>query len=95
MVVGDAVDVAVLPGHERCTGRGAERIHHESVAEAYPLGGDAIEIWSLEPGEATFLALFLLDDAHCVPALVVGEDVDEVGFTVGGVREGGEAGEEE
>ena len=95
MVVGDAVDVAVLAGHKRSARRGAQGIHHEGVAEADPLGGDTIEVWSLEPGEAAFLSLFLLDDAQRVPALVVGEDVDEVGFTVGGGREGGEAGQEE
>ena len=43
----------------------------------------------LEPGEARFLSLFLLDDAEGVPALVVGEDIDEVRLTVGG-EEGAE-----
>ena len=48
----------------------------------------------LEPREATFLALFLLDDPERVPALVVSEDIDEVRLAVRGGREGREAGEE-
>jgi hypothetical protein len=93
MVIGDAVDVAILAGHERSARRGAEGVHYESVTETDAFGGDAIEMRGLEPREATFLSLFLLHDAQCVPALIVGEDVDKVGLTVGG-GQGGESGEE-
>jgi hypothetical protein len=42
--------------------------------------------------------VFLLDSAHGVPSVVVGDDEDEVGFAVGGVCDGGpgqQAGEDE
>ena len=42
----------------------------------------------LEPGEAPFLSLFLLDDPERVPALVVGVDVDEVLLAIGGGERG-------
>ena len=94
VVVRHAVDVAVLAGDQRGARGSAERIHHEGVAKAEAFAGEAIKVRGLQPREATLLTLFLLHDAQGVPALVVGEDVDEVGFTVGGVQ-GGESGEQE
>ncbi len=46
---------------------------------------------SLEPRETSLVALFLLHDAQGIPPLVIGEDVDEVGFAVGG-SQGDESG---
>ena len=95
VVVRDTVDVAVLAGDERGARRGAEGVHDEGVAEADALGGEAVEVRRAQPWEAGALALLALDDAERVPALVVGEDVDEVGRALAGAREAGPGQEQE
>jgi hypothetical protein len=78
MIVGDTVNVPVLSRDERGSRRGTEGIHHEGIAKAHTLGGEPIEVRGLEPREAAFRALFPLHHPEGVPALVVGEHVDEV-----------------
>jgi hypothetical protein len=80
-VIDDPISVVVFSGQEGSPARGAERVGHEGIAEADPFLGHAIHGGSLEPGEAGDLSFFLkftLDDTHGIPALVIGDQEDEI-----------------
>ena len=78
VVVGDAVAVVVLAGQKGGTARGAEGKGDERVAETDAARREAIHVRGLEPREARQLALLTLDNAHGVPALVIGIDEEEI-----------------
>ena len=92
-VVSDAVEVIVAAGEEGGAAGSAEGERDEGVAEADTFGGETVHAFGLEPWEAGLVALFALDRADGVPAVVVGIDEEEVGFAVCG--EGGGAAERE
>ena len=95
VVVGHAVDMPVLARDERGPRRRAEGVHHEGVPETHALGGETVEVWRAQPGETPAFALLALHHPEGVPALVVREDVDEVGRARGVGGPGPRAGRDE
>jgi len=96
VVVDDAVGVVVAAGEERGAAGRAEREGDKCVAETHALGGEPVHGRRLEPRVAGAFAMLALHGPHRVPALVIGDDEQEVWFARGGVqrRGGGERGEE-
>ena len=82
-VLGEVVQHLVAPGvssaEEGRATRRAERRGDEGVGEARALGRQAIEVRRLQPGEQRLLSHLALDHAERIPALVIGEDDEDVG----------------
>ena len=88
-VVHDAVDVVVLAGEKSgATGR-ADRVGDEGVAEAHAASGETVHVRGFEPRVAGLFPMLFLDRAHRIPAVVVGDDEDEVGLALCGVQRSG------
>jgi len=61
----------------------------EGVAETDAAGGEAVHGWRFEPRVAGLFAVFFRNRTHRIPAMVVGDDEDEVGFAFGGLQDRG------
>ncbi len=71
-VADDAMGLDVLAGEETASAGGAEGGGDEGVRELGAFAGDAVDVWCFEEGVAGV--------AEGVPAHVVDEDEDEIGF---------------
>ena len=61
----------------------------EGVSETHALGRETVQVRSLKPRVAALIPLFALHDAQSVPAVVITDDEDEVGFAHGSMSQGG------
>ncbi len=56
----------------------------EGVAETNAIGGEPIHVRCFKPRVAGFFSVLFLHCTHGVPAMVIADDEDEVGFALGG-----------